>query len=194
MDAGGGDSGDAPGGRGGQRPCWVGVAACARASSGGQAVNVAARGRASSVPALCCCVSAVPPPPVFPPAALFFFLFLQSRRCRCVGGQASWPPLSSSRSRLVVHDTRPGVPLPPRTLPAACSNACMRRQADARARAAGARWRTGRARSRHDGATSGAAERCAQGLALHGRGQWGQALNVFAGAVGDELASGLTGM
>jgi len=93
-----------------------------------------------------------------------------------------------------VHDTRPGVPLPPRTLPAACSNACMRRQADARARAAGARWRTGRARSRHDGATSGAAERCAQGLALHGRGQWGQALNVFAGAVGDELASGLTGM
>ena len=34
----------------------------------------------------------------------------------------------------------------------------------------------------------------AQGLALHGRGQWGQALNVFAGAVGDELAFGLTGM
>ena len=77
MDAGGGDSGDAPGGRGGQRPCWVGVAACARASSGGQAVNVAARGRASSVPALCCvtAVSAVPPPPVFPPVQFRTFLF-----------------------------------------------------------------------------------------------------------------------
>jgi hypothetical protein len=51
----------------------------------------------------------------------------------------------------------------------------------------------GGARSRRDPAQAGGAERCAQGLALHGRGQWGQALSVFAGAVGDELASGLTG-
>ncbi|KAJ1490571.1 hypothetical protein T484DRAFT_1776994 [Baffinella frigidus] len=35
------------------------------------------------------------------------------------------------------------------------------------------------------------AERCARGLALHGRGQWGSALEVFAAAVGDALAAGL---
>jgi len=51
----------------------------------------------------------------------------------------------------------------------------------------------GGARSRRDAAQAGGAERCAHGLALHGGGQWGQALSVFAGAVGDELASGLTG-
>jgi hypothetical protein len=35
-------------------------------------------------------------------------------------------------------------------------------------------------------------ELCAEGLSLHGRGQWAKALQVFAAAVGDELALGLT--
>ena len=49
------------------------------------------------------------------------------------------------------------------------------------------------ARSRGEtGGSVSAAERCAHGLHLHGRGQWGQALQVFATAVGDELASGLS--
>lgn len=52
-------------------------------------------------------------------------------------------------------------------------------------------WTAGAARGGES--AESAAERCAAGLALHGRGQWGQALHVFAAAVGDELAAGLTG-
>ena len=57
-------------------------------------------------------------------------------------------------------------------------------------------YSTGAARARRGrGAPAeSAAERCSLGLALHGRGQWGQALQVFAAAVGDEMAAGLTGM
>lgn len=51
----------------------------------------------------------------------------------------------------------------------------------------------GAARARQ-GQRESTAEKCASGLALHGRGQWGQALQVFAAAVGDELAAGLTGV
>jgi hypothetical protein len=51
----------------------------------------------------------------------------------------------------------------------------------------------GAARARQEQRES-AKEQCARGLALHGRGQWGHALQVFAAAVGNELAAGLTGV